>query len=263
MKKLIVALCLIGTLFSTPVFAQTEPVSEAQLLQAIEGLKQQLIELLTAQIASLQAQIAQILAEQKATGDLVGQQSVIIQQQSQQIQSQSTAIQEIKVNTLPAVVKGCMDSKASNYDPKATESNGSCVYPALTITSCIGKFKDYIVSPTESWGNFIIEWTIVASGGNGTYQYGFNGPQSRHSASENTVNCAYIGYPDGTFFIKNESECFSSNPVKQSTIFDFNAQTWQDLAKSDTDGDGIISSLSRVWVKSGSEVKFSTCAINL
>jgi hypothetical protein len=231
MKKLLLSLCLVAVMFSaTPVFAQTpEPLTQEQLIVQLDSLKQQLIAMLLEQIASLQAQIAVMMASQVATGN-------ILTEQSQAIQAQGVVIQEIKVNTPPLVVKGCMDSKASNYNALATESGVACVYPALSV-SCSGSFPS----------NYI-RWTAQVSGGKSEYQYGWN--------------CGAKYYDDGTFTINSDCQFVSDSSLETYPTY-FNVPDKNGLSAYDSDGDGIIPNIMRVFVKSGNEVKYSLCPITL
>lgn len=49
----------------------------------------------------------------------------------------------------PVIVNGCMDPAANNYNPSATNDDGSCIYP--------------IVSILGYWNSF--EWTIIQNEG--------------------------------------------------------------------------------------------------
>ena len=49
----------------------------------------------------------------------------------------------------PAIVNGCMDPAANNYNSSATNDDGSCIYPAVSIVGY--------------WNSF--EWTIIQNEG--------------------------------------------------------------------------------------------------
>ena len=76
-------------------------------------------------------------------------------------------------NACPVVVFGCTDSGATNYNPSATNDDGSCTYPPPTFTQATAGFSVSIGS-----GNI---QTATASFNNGTLVAG--------SLSPSTVNC--------------------------------------------------------------------------
>jgi hypothetical protein len=78
----------------------------------------------------------------------------------------TSATQSITTGNCDALVPGCTDVNATNYDPAATFDDGSCVFPCSTVTLTID---------TDCWGGEV-SWevldasgNVVASVGGGTY----------------------------------------------------------------------------------------------
>lgn len=172
MKKIILSLFVAIVLIS-PVFASAEMTHEeqvAQIIAKIDALQLELkIQMLLEQIASLQAQINSILAQQANMGAVIDK----VQTDTQQIVQNTTPVPP------PAKVYGCMDKNAKNYNPLAEEDNGNCeAWPILkAICSAVLKKESKwqkLSSEPDTWNmKYTFTATAQATGGNGNYTYAF------------------------------------------------------------------------------------------
>lgn len=163
MKKLLLSLFIVATLLS-PFSIKAEITNEdvvSQIKAQIEALQIQLqIQMLLEQIASLQAQIAEILKAQASQTEIINSQNATIQQIAQnttppppppaicnpiwQCSNWSACSDSKQTKTCSDInncgvadktesqncvmpVKGCMDKSMKNYNSNAVIDDGSCV----------------------------------------------------------------------------------------------------------------------------------------
>lgn len=140
MKKILISFFIVLMLLS--------PFSVSATTQ--EEIKSQLISMLQQVISMLQQQIVDILAQQSIINNSI--QSLSYTEPITGNVSQETTL------IIPEVVKGCTDNTALNYNQQAQESDGSCKYSTLTITT--ENDKD-LYKITASGEDFIFQDIVI------------------------------------------------------------------------------------------------------
>ena len=75
----------------------------------------------------------------------------------------------------PAIVNGCMDPAANNYNSSATNDDGSCIYPIVSILGYWNSFEWTIIQNEGYWTTYPNGQKVITNTQTPSFSYQYGG----------------------------------------------------------------------------------------